>query len=67
MISKLGGCSTRFERATAGTTIQSSNQLSYEHHVSPAELESAIYCLEGSCSIQLSYGDSLLTITKIDY
>ena len=59
------------EPSTPGTTIRCSNQLSYTHHIStvwnplderPEEslvrqkgLEPLAYCLEGSCSIQLSY------------
>ena len=60
-----------FEPSTPGTTIRCSNQLSYTHHIfyaknhvrHPAErklvrqkgLEPLTYCLEGSCSIHLSY------------
>ena len=55
------------EPSTPGTTIRCSNQLSYTHHISrrsgfPASalarqegFEPPTYCLEGSCSIQLSY------------
>ena len=59
------------EPTTPGTTIRCSNQLSYTHHISndleaacgrPEKnlvrqkgLEPLAYCLEGSCSIQLSY------------
>ncbi len=57
------------EPSTPGTTIRCSNQLSYTHHISctrePATyskkvarqkgLEPLAHCLEGSCSIQLSY------------
>ena len=53
------------EPTTPGTTIRCSNQLSYTHHV-PAltgqgevarlkGLEPLTHCLEGSCSIHLSY------------
>ena len=59
------------EPTTPGTTIRCSNQLSYTHHISwnplvltfapkgelvrQKGLEPLAYCLEGSCSIQLSY------------
>lgn len=59
------------EPSTPGTTIRCSNQLSYTHHISndleaacgrPEKnlvrqkgLEPLAYCLEGSCSIRLSY------------
>ena len=51
------------EPTTLGTTIRCSNQLSYTHHISlqPTEMarqegfEPPAYCLEGSCSIRLSY------------
>ena len=59
------------EPTTPGTTIRCSNQLSYTHHIStvwkplderPGKslarqkgLEPLAYCLEGSCSIRLSY------------
>jgi hypothetical protein len=47
-----------FEPSTLGTTIRCSNQLSYTHRVILARqegLEPPTYCLEGSCSIHLSY------------
>ena len=57
------------EPSTPGTTIRCSNQLSYTHHMDihmgstddrekmarQKGLEPLAYCLEGSCSIQLSY------------
>ena len=58
------------EPSTPGTTIRCSNQLSYTHHISaeggPIKLpqkevarlkglEPLTHCLEGSCSIHLSY------------
>ena len=45
------------EPTTPGTTIRCSNQLSYTHHKMARQkgLEPLAYCLEGSCSIQLSY------------
>ena len=60
-----------------GTTIRRVNQLRYTHHMkfsffSPAELarqeglEPATYCLEGSCSIQLSYWRIMERVTGIE-
>ena len=44
------------EPSTPGTTIRCSNQLSYTHHMARQKgFEPLTYCLEGSCSIQLSY------------
>ena len=44
------------EPTTPGTTIRCSNQLSYTHRMAWLKgLEPLTYCLEGSCSIQLSY------------
>ena len=51
------------EPSTLGTTIRCSNQLSYTHHILFASrklarqegFEPPAYCLEGSCSIRLSY------------
>ena len=45
------------EPSTPGTTIRCSNQLSYTHHILARQegFEPPTYCLEGSCSIQLSY------------
>ena len=47
------------EPTTPGTTIRYSNQLSYTHHIITMArqkgLEPLAYCLEGSCSIHLSY------------
>ena len=57
------------EPSTPGTTIRCSNQLSYTHHMDihmgstddrekmarQKGLEPLAYCLEGSCSILLSY------------
>ena len=54
-----------FEPTTPGTTIRCSNQLSYTHHILLLThqrevarlkgLEPLTHCLEGSCSIHLSY------------
>ena len=47
------------EPSTPGTTIRCSNQLSYTHHIillaRQEGFEPPTYCLEGSCSILLSY------------
>ena len=47
------------EPSTPGTTIRCSNQLSYTHHICflarQEGFEPPTYCLEGSCSILLSY------------
>ena len=53
------------EPTTPGTTIRCSNQLSYTHQIYGVTrkekmarqkgFEPLAYCLEGSCSIQLSY------------
>ena len=53
------------EPSTPGTTIRCSNQLSYTHQINglskPGKMvrqkgfEPPAYCLEGSCSIHLSY------------
>ena len=64
-----------FEPTTPGTTIRCSNQLSYTHHAydSPPGLlarqkglEPLAYCLEGSCSIQLSYWRIMERVTGIE-
>ena len=46
-----------FEPTTSRATTWRSNQLSYIHHIMARlkGLEPLTYCLEGSCSIQLSY------------
>ena len=52
------GWVTGIEPTTSRATIWRSNQLSYTHHKLLARqrgLEPLTYCLEGSCSIQLSY------------
>ena len=44
------------EPSALGTTIRCSNQLSYTHHMARQKgFEPLTYCLEGSCSIRLSY------------
>ena len=66
------GWIVRVELTTSRATIWRSNQLSYTHHINlvvrPAGLEPAAYCLEGSCSIQLSYGrvNQLRHIKKVE-
>ena len=47
-----------FEPSASRATIWRSNQLSYTHHILACleRLELPTYCLEGSCSILLSYG-----------
>ena len=51
------GWITGFEPTTSRATTWRSNQLSYIHHILARlkGLEPLTYCLEGSCSIQLSY------------
>ena len=63
----LMGWEMGLEPTTLGTTIRCSNQLSYTHHsrqisskrgagmVRLKGLEPPTHCLEGSCSIHLSY------------
>ena len=63
------------EPTTPGTTIRCSNQLSYTHQIygtfrekmaRQKGLEPLAYCLEGSCSIQLSYWRILERVTRIE-
>ena len=67
------------EPTTPGTTIRCSNQLSYTHHmkadiiatrrelVRQKGLEPLAHCLEGSCSIQLSYWrECVEQVTRIE-
>ena len=52
------GWKMRFELTVSRATIWRFNQLSYIHHRVMARLEGLeppTHCLEGSCSIQLSY------------
>ena len=53
----LVGCLERFELSASRATIWRANQLRHRHHIMrPKGLEPPAHCLEGSCSIQLSYG-----------
>ena len=62
------------EPSTPGTTIRCSNQLSYTHQIygipwkmaRQKGFEPLAYCLEGSCSIQLSYWRILERVTRIE-
>ena len=64
------------EPSTPGTTIRCSNQLSYTHQIYGIQnlwkmarqkgFEPLAYCLEGSCSIQLSYWRILERVTRIE-
>ena len=63
------------EPSTLGTTIRCSNQLSYTHHIGNDVIpifillvrqkgfEPLTYCLEGSCSIRLSYWRVFMQMT----
>ena len=64
------------EPSTPGTTIRCSNQLSYTHQIYGIQnlwkmarqkgFEPLACCLEGSCSIQLSYWRILERVTRIE-
>ena len=53
----LVGCLEGFEPSASRATIWRANQLRHRHHIMrPKGLEPPAHCLEGSCSIRLSYG-----------
>ena len=56
-----------FEPTTSRATTWRSNQLSYIHHLLARlkGLEPLTYCLEGSCSIQLSYKRIYLIVERV--
>ena len=55
-VRSLVGCLERFELSASRATIWRANQLRHRHHrMRPKGLEPLAHCLEGSCSIQLSY------------
>ena len=60
----------RFELTTSRATIWRSNQLSYTHHKWQVAclrgFEPRTYCLEGSCSIRLSYRHILERVMRIE-
>ena len=60
-VRSLVGCLERFELSASRATIWRANQLRHRHHIMrPKGLEPPAHCLEGSCSIQLSYGRRFL-------
>ena len=64
---KILGWIVGFEPTLSGATNQRFNQLSYTHHMARQKgLEPLTYCLEGSCSIQLSYGRLLRVLPTRD-
>ena len=61
-VRSLVGCLERFELSASRATIWRANQLRHRHHIMrPKGLEPPAHCLEGSCSIHLSYGRTLLS------
>ena len=61
-VRSLVGCLERFELSASRATIWRANQLRHRHHrMRPKGLEPLAHCLEGSCSIHLSYGRTLLS------
>ena len=64
---KILGWIVGFEPTLSGATNQRFNQLSYTHHMARQKgLEPLTYCLEGSCSIQLSYWRIMERVTGIE-
>ena len=58
----LVGCPVGLEPTVSRSTIWRVNRLRYGHHIMrPKGLEPPAHCLEGSCSIHLSYGRTLLS------
>ena len=58
----LVGCPVGLEPTVSRSTIWRVNRLRYRHHIMrPKGLEPPAHCLEGSCSIHLSYGRTLLS------
>ena len=56
-VRSLVGCLEGFEPSASRATIWRANQLRHRHHeMRPKGLEPLAHCLEGSCSIHLSYG-----------
>ena len=57
----LVGCPVGLEPTISRSTIWRVNRLRHGHHIMrPKGLEPPAHCLEGSCSIHLSYGRTLL-------
>ena len=55
-----------FEPTISSATNWRFNQLSYIHHMARQKgLEPLTYCLEGSCSIQLSYWRKLVALERV--
>ena len=55
-----------FEPTVSSATNWRFNQLSYIHHVARQKgLEPLAHCLEGSCSIQLSYWRQCLVLERV--
>ena len=68
MLSFFLGWVTGFEPTTSRATTWRSNQLSYIHHLLARlkGLEPLTYCLEGSCSIQLSYKRIFIILVELE-